>query len=310
MSEDRVRTSLNVEYPLLFSRSDAVLVQGITGREGSYWSQRMKNYGTNIVAGVSPGKGGRVVADVPVYDSVAEATGRHRLDVAVMFVPPLAVKEAALHAVSHKIRQVVILTEHVPQQDVMEILAGAREQRVAVLGPNTAGLVIPGEVSIGIMPCFASSIFRPGHVGVISRSGSLGALLCLELVRAGFGQSAFLGIGGDPIVGTTMLEATRILERDSRTRVILLVGEIGGSMEEETAEILPELEKPVIALVAGKTAPPDQRMGHAGAVLKQGVGKADAKVIALRRSGATILEIPPQIGHVLRELGFNQGASI
>ncbi len=292
---------------MLVRSGESVIVQGITGRQGSYWSQRMAECGTRVVAGVSPGKGGREVAGVRVYDSVAEAAARHQVDATVLFVPPMAAREAALDAVSAGVRKVVFLAEHVPAQDVMEVLARARESGAQVLGPNTAGLVVPGETSVGIMPGFAPNIFRPGNVGVVSRSGSLGTLVCLNLVTAGFGQSAFVGIGGDPILGTTTLDAVRTLDADERTHAVVLVGEIGGVMEEEAAAYVATMTKPVVAYIAGRTAPPGKRMGHAGAIVTDGRGSGESKVAALTEAGATVVDVPSQIGDALRAAGAQAG---
>jgi succinyl-CoA synthetase alpha subunit len=288
---------------MLITRQDSVIVQGITGRQGSYWTQRMIECGTNVVAGASPGKGGRTVAGAPVYDSVADAAKAHRLDASVLFVPPLAARAAALDAIHAGVPNIVLLTEHVPYQDVMEVLAEARDHGARILGPNTAGLVVPGQASVGIMPGFAKNIFQPGSIGVVSRSGSLGTLVALNLVTAGYGQSAFLGIGGDPILGTTTLDAVRILDTDPRTNAIVLVGEIGGAMEEEAAGYIAAMTKPVVSFVAGRSAPPDRRMGHAGAIVTGDRGSGASKVAALRGAGVTVVDVPSQIATALRERG-------
>jgi succinyl-CoA synthetase alpha subunit len=288
---------------MLIGRSDNVIVQGITGRQGSYWSQRMSECGTVVVAGVSPGKGGREVAGVPVYDSVAEAAQDLRIDASVLFVPPMAAKAAALDAISADVGKIVLLAEHVPAQDVMEVLAQARDSDAQVLGPNTAGLVIPGEASVGIMPAFAQNIFRPGTIGVVSRSGSLGTLVSMNLVTAGYGQSAFIGIGGDPILGTTTLDAVRTLDADDGTDAVVLVGEIGGVMEEEAADYIATMSKPVVAFIAGRTAPPGKRMGHAGAIVTDGRGSGESKVAALAAAGATVVDLPSRVGEALRAVG-------
>lgn len=285
---------------MLVTGKDAVVVQGITGRQGSFWTDRMVECGSRVVAGVSPGKGGRVASGVPVYDSVVDAAKEHTLDVSVLFVPPLAAKDAALDAVRAGVGTLVMLTEHVPYQDVMEVLAEARDRGTEVLGPNTAGLVVPGEASVGIMPGHVSSIFRPGGVGVISRSGSLGTLVALQVAQAGYGQSAFLGIGGDPILGTTTLDAIRILDADPRTEAVVVVGEIGGTMEEDAAAYVASMIKPVIAFIAGRSAPPDRRMGHAGAIVTAGRGSGESKVRALTEAGATVVDLPTQIPDALR----------
>lgn len=290
---------------MLVTEKESVIVQGITGRQGSFWAERMAECGTRIVAGASPGKGGRDVGGVPVYDSVAEAAEQHPLDVSVLFVPPLALKNAALDAIGAGVRKIVLLTEHVPYQDIMHVLADARDAGVQVLGPNTAGLVVPGVASIGIMPGFAANIFRPGSIGVISRSGSLGTLVALNLVAAGYGQSAFIGIGGDPILGTTTLDAVRELDEDERTDAVVLVGEIGGSMEEEAADYIAGMRKPVVAFIAGRSAPPDRRMGHAGAIVSAGLGSGESKAVALTAAGATVVDLPSGIGDALRAAGVH-----
>lgn len=288
---------------MLVSATEAVVVQGMTGRQGSYWTGRMVECGTRVVAGASPGKGGREVDGIPVFDSVVDAAKEQQLDVSVLFVPPLRAKDAVLDAVAAGVRKVVCLAEHVPSHDVMEMLAVARGRDVQVLGPNTAGLVVPGVASIGIMPGFAENIFQPGRVGVVSRSGSLGTLVCMNLVTAGHGQSAFIGIGGDPVLGTTTLDAVRALDEDDRTEAVVLVGEIGGVMEEEAAEYIATMEKPVAAFIAGRSAPPDKRMGHAGAIVTGGRGSGESKVRALSEAGAVVVEVPSQLGEALESAG-------
>ncbi|MBK1787606.1 succinate--CoA ligase subunit alpha [Prauserella cavernicola] len=295
---------------MLVSERDNVVVQGLTGRQGSFWAERMAECGTRIVAGASPGKGGREVGGVPVYDSVAEAARQHRLDVSVLFVPPLAVRKAACDAISAGVRKIVLLTEHVPYQDVMHVLGEARDSDAQVLGPNTAGLVVPGVASVGIMPGFAGNIFRPGSIGVISRSGSLGTLVALNLVSAGYGQSAFIGIGGDPILGTTTLDAVRELDADERTEAVVLVGEIGGSMEEDAADYIATMRKPVVAFIAGRSAPPDRRMGHAGAIVSAGKGSGTSKVDALTSAGAAVVDLPSGIGDALKAAGVLPGVAV
>jgi succinyl-CoA synthetase alpha subunit len=283
------------------SGSENVLVQGITGRQGSFWTERMLECGTDIVAGVTPRKGGQQVHGIPVYDSVAEAAAEHELDMTVLFIPPLAAKQACHDALAAGIRKVVLLTEHIPAHDTMEILAEARDAGAQLLGPNTAGAVVPGALSVGIMPGFVPTIFRPGGVGVISRSGSLGTLICHYVVRATFGQSVFLGIGGDPMLGTRVLDALRVLEDDPRTELAVLVGEVGGTMEEDAAGFIAEMETPVVAFIAGRTAPPGRRMGHAGAIVTGSRGGGESKVQALSEAGAPVLDVPSELPDALRE---------
>ncbi|UYM07792.1 succinate--CoA ligase subunit alpha [Solicola gregarius] len=295
---------------MIVTAQHAVLVQGITGRQGQYWTERMEECGTRVVAGASPGRAGREVHGVPVYDTAADAAAAHDLDATVLFVPPARAKDAVVDAAEAGIRTIVCLAEHIPSHDVMEMLAVARECGSVVVGPNTAGLVVPGQSSVGIMPGFAPNIFRPGRIGVVSRSGSLGTLVCMNLVTAGFGQSAFIGVGGDPILGTTTADAVRALVAHPATEAIVIVGEIGGSMEEDAAEVITGLGVPTVAFIAGRSAPPDRRMGHAGAIVTGDRGSADTKVAALRGAGVAVVDIPSEIGTALRGLGVGPHAAV
>ena len=280
--------------------SQRVLVQGITGRQGTYWTERMREYGTRIVAGVNPKKAGTSHCGVPVFASARDAMREVGFDVSVHFIPPLGVKAAGRDAIEAGCTGLVVLTEHVPVQDVMELLAMARANGAAVVGPNTAGLVTPGECLVGFMPAFDTAIFRMGQVGVISRSGSLGTLVCLNLVQAGFGQSAFIGIGGDPIVGTTTRDALQELDADDRTGAVVVVGEIGGTMEEDAAEYAQAMSKPVVAFIAGSAAPPGKKMGHAGAIVMGDRGTYVSKRKALEAAGVEVLDTPSEVGRALR----------
>ena len=285
---------------MIVAGAERVLVQGITGRQGTYWSERMRAYGTRIVAGVNPKKANTRHCGVPVYASAGEAMRETGFDLAVQFIPPLGVKAASREAIEAGCRRLVILTEHVPVHDVMEVLAMARANGAAVVGPNTAGLVTPGACFVGFMPAFESGIFRPGRVGVISRSGSLGTLICLNLVQAGFGQSAFIGIGGDPIVGTTTRDALAQLDADAGTDAVVIVGEIGGAMEEDAADYARAMSKPVVAFIAGAAAPAGKKMGHAGAIVMGDRGTHASKRAALEAAGALVLDTPSGVGPALR----------
>ena len=285
---------------MIVRAADRVLVQGITGRQGSFWTERMRASGTNVVAGTNPRKAGAVHCGVPVFASAREAMDRVGFDASVVFVPPLAAKDAALDAIAAGTRTLVVLTEFIPLQDVMRVLAAARETGCCVFGPNTAGLVTPGECFVGIMPGFDRRIFRPGRIGVISRSGSLGVLLCLEVRRAGHGQSAFIGVGGDPISGTTTRNALERLDSDPRTDAVVIVGEIGGTMEEDAAAYAAGMSKPVFAFIAGRAAPPGRRMGHAGAIVMGARDTYGSKRSALEAAGVTVLDIPSQLPDALR----------
>ena len=281
---------------------ERVLVQGITGKQGTYWTGRMQAYGTRIVAGVNPKKAGTEHCGVPVLGSARDAMRAVGFDVSVLFIPPLGVKAAARDAIEAGCAGLVILTEHVPVQDVMEMLAMARANGAAVVGPNTAGLVTPGACFVGSMPAFESDIFRPGRVGVISRSGSLGTLICLNLVRAGFGQSAFIGIGGDPVIGTTTLDALQLLDADERTDAVVIVGEIGGTMEEDAAAYAQAMAKPVVAFIAGGASPPGRKMGHAGAIVMGDKGTYASKRSALEAAGVEVLDTPSGVGRALHAM--------
>ena len=287
---------------MIVRKDERVLVQGITGKQGTFWTERMQEYGTNIVAGVNPKKAGTEHCGVPVLADAGEAMRQVGCDASVLFIPPLMVRAAAMDAISAGIKKLVILTEHIPVQDVMYFMAAARETGTQVIGPNTTGIVTPGECFIGFMPAFNSSIMRPGPVGVISRSGSLGTLICLNIVQAGFGQSAFVGIGGDPIPGTSVLEALKVLNADDRTKAIVINGEIGGSMEEEAAEYAAAMDKPIAAFIAGGASPSGRKMGHAGAIVMGNKGTYASKVEALSGAGVRILATPSDVGVAVKEM--------
>lgn len=278
------------------------LVQGITGSEGSDWTAHMLRYGTHVVAGCTPGKGGQEVSGVPVYGSVAEAREVHAIDLSVVFAPARFARDAAVEAIEAGIPNVIVLAEFVPVHDTMELLAAARSAGAHIIGPNCPGIVFPGRDFVGIMPGWSERLFRPGRVGVVSRSGSLGALVNLNLVSAGLGQSAFLGLGGDPIVGTSFVDALDMFQGDPGTDAIVLLGEVGGVMEEAAAEHMASVTKPVVAFIAGQNAPEGKKMGHAGALVSGGKGTAASKMAALRAAGVAVADTPSQIVNLLTEL--------
>ncbi len=280
--------------------SDRVLVQGITGKQGTFWSERMRDYGTKIIGGVNPKRAGEAHLGLPVWATAREAARETNIDAAVMFIPPFGVKAAALDAIEAGIAKIVCLTEHVPVHDTMYILAAARERGTQMLGPNTAGVVTAGECFVGFMPAFNPRVFRQGNVGVISRSGSLGTLICLNLVQAGLGISAFIGIGGDPILGTTTRDALMALDRDPATKAVALIGEIGGAMEEEAAEYAATMQKPVAAFIAGAASPPGKRMGHAGAIVMGDKGSYAGKKAALEAAGVMVCATPNGVAESLK----------
>jgi succinyl-CoA synthetase alpha subunit len=260
----------------------------------------MRAYGTRIIGGTNPKRAGETHLGLPVWASAKDAAKETKIDCAVMFIPPFGVKAAALDAIEAGISKIVCLTEHVPVHDTMYFLAAARERGSQVIGPNTAGLVTTGECFVGFMPAFNERVFKPGEVGVISRSGSLGTLLCLNLVQAGLGISSFIGIGGDPIIGTTTRDALECLDRDPRTKAIALVGEIGGSMEELAAEYARTMSKPMAAFIAGAASPPGKKMGHAGAIVMGNKGSYAAKKAALEAAGVTVCATPNGVPEVLK----------
>jgi succinyl-CoA synthetase alpha subunit len=286
---------------MIVRKNESVLVMGITGKQGTFWAERMAAYGTRIIGGTNPKRAGEIHLGLPVWASAREAAAAQPVDCAVLFIPPLGVKAAALDAIEAGVRKIVCLTEHVPVHDTMYLLAAARERGCAVVGPNTAGLVTSGETFVGFMPAFNDRVFKPGEVGVISRSGSLGTLLCLNLVQAGLGISSFIGIGGDPIIGTTTRDALVSLDRDERTRAVALVGEIGGSMEEEAAEYARTMKKPIAAFIAGAASPPGKRMGHAGAIVMGEKGSYGGKKAALEAAGVSVHDTPNGVAEKLRQ---------
>jgi succinyl-CoA synthetase alpha subunit len=284
---------------MILRRHNKVVVLGITGRQGTFWTERMLAYGTQVVAGVNPKRAGERHCNVPIFASTAEAVQQTDADVAVMFIPPANAREAAVSASEAGIRIIVVLTEHIPAQDFMVMHAAAVRHGTRIIGPNTSGLVTPGECFVGIMPAFVPSVFRPGAVGVISRSGSLGTLICLKLTQSGIGQSAFIGIGGDPMLGTTTREALEALDRDAKTEAAIIVGEIGGTMEEDAAEYARTMRKPVAAFIAGAASPPGKKMGHAGAIVTGNRGSYASKRKALEAAGVLVADTPAQIGQLI-----------
>jgi succinyl-CoA synthetase alpha subunit len=289
---------------IIVRREHRVLVQGITGKQGTFWTEKMLSCGTRVVGGVNPRRAGELHLGLPVFASAEEAMGRAPFDTAVMFIPPAMAKEAALDACRAGAKLLVILTEHIPLHDVMAIHAAAARAGTRIVGPNTAGLVTPGEAFVGIMPGHNASIFQPGDIGVISRSGSLGTLVALNLTRDGLGQSAFIGIGGDPMIGTTTRDALQRLDQDPGTRAVVVVGEIGGAMEEAAAEYARGMAKPVIAFIAGRASPPGRKMGHAGAIVSGSSGSYASKRAALEAAGVTVVDTPSELaGAVRRRLG-------
>lgn len=282
---------------------ETVLVQGITGTQATFWSERMKEYGTKVIGGVNPRKAGIQHLDLPVWASAMDAAKDQAsvIDCSCVIVPPPGVKSSVMDALEAGIKKIVILTEHIPVHDVMYFLSAAREAGASVIGPNTAGIVTPGECFVGFMPAFNERVFKPGNIGVISRSGSLGTLVCLDMVQAGMGISAFIGIGGDPVIGTTTRDALVCLDEDPKTEGIALIGEIGGAMEEEAAEYAATMKKPIVTFMAGAASPPGKKMGHAGAIVMGDKGSYAGKKQALEAAGVTVLPTPSMLPDALKE---------
>lgn len=279
--------------PILTDENTRVLVQGITGYQAEFHTQKMLEFGTTVVAGTRPGKGGTTVHGVPVFDTVAEAVTQTGVSASCIFVPAPFAKDAAMEAIAYKLDPVVIITEQIPVHDAIAVMAYARAQGVRVVGPNCPGLASPGRCKMGIMP---NHLFRQGPVGVVSRSGTLTYEIVAALTRAGIGQSTALGLGGDPVVGMSFQDALVLFGQDAQTEVVVLIGEIGGSAEEAAARfIAAEFGKPVVAYIAGRTAPPGKRMGHAGAVISGSEGTAAAKIEALTAVGAAVADLPGQV---------------
>ena len=276
-----------------------ILVQGITGKQGTFWTQKMIQYGATVVGGVHPKKAGTEHLGLPVHATAVDA--RDQFDISLMFIPPMAARAAAIDACEAGAKLLVCLTEHIPAHDVMDMHAAARANGTRIVGPNTAGLVTPGETFVGIMPAFNDRVFRKGNVGVISRSGSLGTLVSLNLTQQGMGQSVFYGVGGDPMIGTTTRDALEFLDADENTQAIAICGEIGGSAEEDAAQYARGMKKPVVAFIAGRASPPGKKMGHAGAIVSGGKGDYGSKRTALESAGVAVADVPSQVPALLKE---------
>ncbi len=278
---------------VLINKNTRVIVQGITGGMGKTHTALMKKYGTNIVGGVTPGKGGQNIDGVPVFDSVSEAVAKTGANCSVIFVPPYLALDAALEAIDAGVPLISVITEGLPPQDAVKLHAAAKLKGTLVNGPNCPGIITPGECLIGIHP---GSIYMAGRVGLISRSGTLTYEIGLGLKQAGIGLSTAVGIGGDPIIGIDQIKSLELFEADKDTDLIILVGEIGGTAEEDAAEyIKTKVKKPVIGYIAGRTAPPGKRMGHAGAIISGGKGTAESKTKAFEAAGVAVAKTPSEI---------------
>jgi len=285
---------------LFVGKDTKAIVQGITGTQGSFHTKLMLDYGARILAGVTPGKGGTRVHGVPVYNTVEEAVKKHGANASIIFVPARFAVAAVLEALESELKTIVIITEHIPVKDAIEVMARAKKHGAAVIGPNTPGIITPGECKLGVMP---AHVFESGIVGVVSRSGTLTYEIAAEISAKGLGQSTCIGLGGDPVVGLNFVEVLRMFEADKRTEAVALIGEIGGNLEELAADFVSKegYSKPVVAFVAGRTAPPGKRMGHAGAIITGGAGTAQSKIAAFGKAGIKVAEKPSDVARLLAE---------
>ena len=284
---------------VLVDKSTRLVVQGLTGKEGTFHAKQMVEYGTNVVAGVTPGKGGTTHEGIPVFNTVADAVKEAGANASVIYVPPSFAADAVMEAADAGIPVIVCITEGIPTLDMVKVREYLRDKPVRLIGPNCPGIISPGKCKIGIMP---GHIHREGNIGVVSRSGTLTYEAVGQLTALGLGQSSAIGIGGDPIVGTTHVDALRLFQEDDETVGIVMIGEIGGTAEEEAAAFAKEnVTKPIVAFIAGQTAPPGRRMGHAGAIIAGGKGTAAEKMKALGEAGIHVVKSPADIGQAMKD---------
>lgn len=284
---------------ILITTRTRLVVQGITGGEGSFHTGQMVEYGTKVVAGVTPGKGGTKFEGIPVYNTVKEAVKEQKANASVIFVPPAFAADAILEAADAGIKVIICITEGIPANDMLGVYQTIRQKGVVLVGPNCPGVISPGQAKVGIMPGF---IHKKGNVGVVSRSGTLTYEAVKQLTDVGLGQSTCVGIGGDPIIGSRFIDIIKLFNEDPGTDGIVMIGEIGGSAEEEAAEYIKKnVKKPVVGFIAGRTAPPGRRMGHAGAIISGGKGTAAEKMAAMKKAGIKVVESPADIGATMEK---------
>ena len=282
---------------ILVDKSTRVVVQGVTGKEGTFHALACRDYGTQVVAGVTPGKGGMVHEGIPVLDTVAAAVAKEGANTSLIFVPPAFAADAILEAADAGIRVIVCITEGIPTLDMVRVARSLQGRATRLIGPNCPGVISPGRAKVGIMP---GHIHSPGRIGVVSRSGTLTYEAVGQLTARGVGQSTCVGIGGDPIIGTTFVDALRLFQEDPETQAILMIGEIGGTAEEDAAAFVrASVTKPVVGFICGQTAPPGRRMGHAGAIISGGTGTAAEKMTAMKKAGITVVRSPAEMGAAL-----------
>ncbi len=288
---------------ILADENTRVLVQGITGKIGRTQTEYMIKEGTKIVSGVTPGKGGTKIAGIPVFDTVQQATDYCKIDLSVLFVPPRVAKESVIEAIDAGIPIIILITEHTPVHDEMFIKAYAQKNKAILIGPTTPGIIVPGKCKIGILPV---NMFCSGEIGIISRSGTLAYEVAANLCSNHIGQSTVVGMGADMVAGTNLVEILKLFNKDKGTKAVVLIGEVGGSQEEDAAEyIKEEMKKPVIAYIAGASVPPGKRMGHAGAIIEAGKGSAASKIKTLRSAGVQVADMLNEIPAIVKELNYH-----
>lgn len=283
---------------IIIDENTNVIVQGATGNQGKFHTRQMLAYGTKVVGGISPGKGGQELDGLKIYDTVSAAMEEQRVDASCLFIPAPFAKDAAFEAIEAGVKVVVVITEHIPLHDEMEIVNFARQKGATIIGPNTFGIVSSGKCKMGIPP---NQFFIPGPVGIVARSGTLTYEIVGNLTANGIGQSTVVGLGGDRVVGMSFVEVLEKFDKDPYTKAVVLVGEIGGNQEEEASEFIKKMAKPVVAYIAGKSAPPGKRMGHAGAIIERGKGTFEGKVKALKEAGASIATLPFEVPSLIKE---------
>lgn len=282
-----------------------VCVQGITGKEGSYWTKHMIELGTNVRCGVTPGKAGQTVEGLPVYDSMRDAVLHHDINASMLFVPPKLTKDAVFEALAAGIKQIVTIADGIPLHDTILIRQAAKEHGAIVVGGNTSGVISPGIAMMGSFPHWIERVYKQGNIGIMTRSGSLTNEVTAMVVEAGYGVTTLIGVGGDPVPGTRFAEFLPMYEQDPDTAAVVIIGELGGTMEEEVADAMVRgvFTKPLVAFLGGRTAPKGQRMGHAGAIVTGGTGSVEDKINALTKAGALVADRPRKVGALLAELG-------
>ena len=286
---------------IFIDENTKIVVQGITGKEGSFWTKHMKEMGSCVVAGVTPGKQGQDIEGIPVYHSVRNAVCEHNADASMIFVPPKFTKDAVMEALDSGIKKIVTIADGIPLHEMMQIRTAARNSGATVIGGNTSGVISPGKAMMGSIPYWIERVYKKGNIGVMTRSGSLTNEVTAMLVAAGFGVSTLIGVGGDPVPGTRFAELLPLYEADDETKAVVIIGELGGTMEEEVAEAMKNgtFTKPLAAFLSGRTAPKGKKMGHAGAIISGGKGSVEDKAAALEAAGAFVAQRPSTLGETL-----------